>query len=44
MLTYQVKQGETISSIAQDFRISTAALLQANPSIQSVIYAGQHII
>lgn len=44
LLTYQVKQGETISSIAQDFRISTAALLQANPSIQSVIYAGQHII
>ena len=44
LLTYQVKQGETISSIAQDFRISAAALLQANPSIQSVIYAGQHII
>ncbi|MCP6683170.1 L,D-transpeptidase family protein [Bacillus nakamurai] len=43
MLIYQVKH-ETISSIAADFRISTAALLQANPSIHSVVSPGQNII
>ncbi|MBY8912409.1 L,D-transpeptidase family protein [Bacillus sp. YC2] len=44
MLIYQVKQGETISSIAADFRMSTAALLQANPSIHSAVNPGQNII
>ncbi|MBC3756705.1 LysM peptidoglycan-binding domain-containing protein, partial [Bacillus pumilus] len=44
MLTYQVKQGDTLNSIAADFRISTAALLQANPSLQAGLTAGQSIV
>ncbi|AFI28078.1 murein transglycosylase [Bacillus sp. JS] len=44
LLTYQVKQGDTLNSIAADFRISTAALLQVNPSLQAGLTAGQTIV
>ncbi|UQZ48880.1 L,D-transpeptidase family protein [Bacillus sp. PK3-037] len=44
MLTYQIKQGDTHTSIAADFRTSTAALIQANPSLQSGVIAGQRIV
>lgn len=44
LLTYQIKQGDTLTSIAADFRISTAALIQANPSLQSGVIAGQRIV
>ncbi|KAF1681347.1 L,D-transpeptidase family protein [Bacillus mexicanus] len=44
MLTYLVKQGDTLSSIAGDFRISPAVLLQFNPSLQAGITAGQSIV
>nr|MCX3330147.1 LysM domain-containing protein [Bacillus pacificus] len=45
MLTYRVKQGETLASIAADFRIDQAALVRANPSLQTgILLAGQIIV
>lgn len=44
LLTYQIKQGDTLTSIAADFRVSTAALIQANPSLQTGVIAGQRIV
>lgn len=42
---YQVKPGETLESIAADFRTTRQALLQANPGLNgSQVSAGQSII
>lgn len=39
-----VKAGETLSSIAGDYRVSLAALIAANPSVTpNMIYVGQRI-
>ena len=45
MLMYQVKSGETLESIAADFRMTRQALLQANPGLNGgQVSAGQSII
>lgn len=45
LLTYRVKQGETLASIAADFRIDQAALVRANPSLETgILLAGQIIV
>ncbi|EWH21522.1 L,D-transpeptidase family protein [Bacillus haynesii] len=45
MLMYQVKPGETLESIAADFRTTRQALLQANPGLNGgQVSAGQSII
>lgn len=42
---YQVKPGETLESIAADFRTTRQALLQANPGLNGgQVSAGQSII
>ncbi|WP_046174935.1 L,D-transpeptidase family protein [Domibacillus indicus] len=40
-----VKRGETLSSIAGDYRVSAGLLIAANPGINpNLIYAGQQIV
>lgn len=44
-MVHLVKRGETLSSIAGDYRISLAALLASNPGITpNLIYVGQPIV
>ncbi|MCI2254138.1 L,D-transpeptidase family protein [Domibacillus sp. PGB-M46] len=43
-MIHTVKRGETLSSIAGDYRISLAALIASNPGITpNLIYVGQRI-
>lgn len=43
-MIHTVKAGETLSSIAGDYRVSLAALIAANPGITpNMIYVGQRI-
>ena len=41
---HSVKQGETLSQIARDYRTSLSTIISANPSINpNIIYVGQQI-
>jgi murein DD-endopeptidase MepM/ murein hydrolase activator NlpD len=42
---YKVRKGETLSSIGRKFKISTAAMIKANPQIRNpdVIFVGQRV-
>src|SRR5690606_11845598 len=44
MMKHLIKPGETLTSIARDYRITVQSIVAANPGINpNVIYAGQTI-
>ncbi len=44
IIFHTVKQGETLSQIARDYRKTLSAIISANPSINpNLIYVGQRI-